>query len=92
MTDEDKQKPLIERINITMNYTDRKLARFIRSIQNEPWFQNTYLIVLADHGFPLGENGVSTMNGGGFLMPLDSVLSLGARNSNWARHRHHSSN
>lgn len=66
MTDEDKQKPLIERINITMNYTDRQLARFIRSIQNEPWFQNTYLIVLADHGFPLGENGVSTMNGGGF--------------------------
>src|SRR5690554_5805221 len=66
MSSEDKKKPLIERINITMNYTDRQLARFIRSIQNEAWFQNTYLIVLADHGFPLGENGVSTMNGGAF--------------------------
>jgi hypothetical protein len=49
-----------------MNYADRQLARFIRSIQNEEWYQNTYVIVMADHGFPLGENGVSTMNCGGY--------------------------
>ena len=66
MTDEQKAKPLQERINVTMNYADRQLARFIRSIQNEEWYQNTYVIVMADHGFPLGENGVSTMNGGGY--------------------------
>lgn len=66
MTDEQKAMPLQERINITMNYADRQLARFIRSIQNEEWYQNTYVIVMADHGFPLGENGVSTMNGGGY--------------------------
>ena len=66
MSDADKQKPLTERIQITMNYTDRQLARFIRSIQNEPWYKNTYLVILADHGFPLGENDVSTMNGSAF--------------------------
>lgn len=66
MTDEQKAMPLQERINVTMNYADRQLARFIRSIQNEEWYQNTYVIVMADHGFPLGENGVSTMNGGGY--------------------------
>ena len=66
MTDEQKARPLQERINVTMNYADRQLAHFIRSIQNEEWYKNTYVIIMADHGFPLGENGVSTMNGGGF--------------------------
>ena len=66
MTDEQKALPLQERINVTMNYADRQLAQFIRSIQNEEWYKNTYVIIMADHGFPLGENGVSTMNGGGF--------------------------
>ena len=49
-----------------MGYADRQLARFIRAVENEEWYKNTYVIVMADHGFPLGENGVSTMNGGGF--------------------------
>ena len=66
MTDEEKNRPLQERINVTMGYADRQLARFIRAVENEEWYQNTYVIVMADHGFPLGENGVSTMNGGGF--------------------------
>ena len=66
MTDEEKARPLQERINVTMNYADRQIARFFRAVQNEDWYQNTYVIVMADHGFPLGENGVSTMNGGGF--------------------------
>ncbi len=66
MTDEQKARPLQERINVTMNYADRQLARFIRAVQNEEWYQNTYVIVMADHGFPLGENGVSTISGGGY--------------------------
>ncbi|MDR1760174.1 MAG: LTA synthase family protein [Fibrobacter sp.] len=66
MSNEEKRKPLTERINYTMNYADRQLARFIRSLEHEEWFQNTYIIILADHAFPLGENGVSTMNGGAF--------------------------
>lgn len=66
MPEEEKQKPLTERINYTMRYADRQLARFVHAIEKDAWFENTYLIVLADHGFPLGENGVSTMSGGGF--------------------------
>ena len=66
MTDEEKNRPLQERINVTMNYADRQVARFFRAIENEKWYKNTYVIIMADHGFPLGENGVSTMNGGGF--------------------------
>ena len=66
MTDEEKNRPLQERINVTMNYADRQIARFFHSIENEDWYKNTYVIIMADHGFPLGENGVSTMNGGGF--------------------------
>lgn len=66
MTDEEKSRPLQERINVTMGYADRQIARFIRAVENEEWYKNTYVIIMADHGFPLGENGVSTMNGGGF--------------------------
>lgn len=66
MPESEKKKPLTQRINYTMHYTDRQLARFIHSIEHEKWFGNTYVIILADHGFPLGENGVSTMNGGAF--------------------------
>jgi len=66
MPESEKRKPLTERINYTMNYADRQLARFMRSIEHEKWFQNTYVIILADHGFPLGEHGVSTMTGGAF--------------------------
>jgi arylsulfatase A-like enzyme len=66
MTDEEKNRRLQERINVTMGYADRQIARFFHAIENEEWYQNTYVIIMADHGFPLGENGVSTMNGGGF--------------------------
>ena len=66
MPDEQKNRPLQERINVTMGYADRQIARFIRAVENEEWYKNTYVIIMADHGFPLGENGVSTMNGGGF--------------------------
>ncbi|MCL2282218.1 MAG: sulfatase-like hydrolase/transferase [Fibromonadales bacterium] len=66
MPQEEKDKSIQERMLYTMNYADRQLARFVRSIQNEPWFENTYLIVLADHGFPLGENGNSAISGGAY--------------------------
>lgn len=66
MPESEKQKPLTERINYTMNYADRQLARFMRSVESKDWFQNTYVIIMADHGFPLGENGVSTISGGAY--------------------------
>ena len=61
-----KEAPLQERINYTMNYTDRQLQRFFSKVRQSEKFKNTYVLILADHGFPLGENGISTMNGGGF--------------------------
>lgn len=66
MTAEQKELPLPERIRVTMGYTDRQVARLIHAAEKEEWYQNTYVIVMADHGFPLGENDVSTMNGGAF--------------------------
>jgi len=66
MPKSEKNKSIHERIVYTMNYADRQLARFVHSIQNEPWFENTYLIIMADHGFPLGENGNSTISGGAY--------------------------
>lgn len=66
MTDEEKNRPLTERVKVTMNYADRQLARFMHAVEKADWYQNTYVIIMADHGFPLGENGVSTMNGGAF--------------------------
>jgi phosphoglycerol transferase MdoB-like AlkP superfamily enzyme len=66
MPKSEKDKPIQERIIYTMNYADRQFARFAHSIQNEPWFENTYLVILADHGFPLGENGNATMGGGAY--------------------------
>ncbi|GHV14654.1 hypothetical protein AGMMS49938_11180 [Fibrobacterales bacterium] len=66
MPESEKAKPITERINYTMRWTDKQLSKFFHSIENEEWFANTYIIILADHGFPLGENGVSTMNGGAF--------------------------
>ena len=66
MTEEQKQKPLTERINYTMAYADRQVSRLIHAIENKDWYQNTYVIIMADHGFPLGENGSSTMTGYAF--------------------------
>jgi len=66
MPQSEKDKSIQERMLYTMSYADRQLARFVRSIQNEPWFENTYLIVSADHGFPLGENGNATITGGAY--------------------------
>lgn len=62
----EKDKAVQERIRYTMRYADHHLGLFYRQIAQQPWFQNTYVIVMADHGFPLGENGVTTMSGGAF--------------------------
>jgi hypothetical protein len=52
------------RMRATMRYTDASIGRFLDSIRGEPWFRNTIIIVLADHGFPLSEHGSSTIGYG----------------------------
>jgi len=80
MPREEKDKSIQERINYTMNYADRQLARFVRSIQNEPWFENTYLIISADHGFPLGENEVATISGGAYYSVTHIPFIIAGKN------------
>jgi len=80
MPKSEKEKSIQERVIYTMNYADRQLARFVHSIQNEPWFENTYLIVTADHGFPLGENGNSAMGGGVYYSSTHIPFVIAAKN------------
>jgi len=80
MPSEEKKKPIQERMIYTMNYADRQLARFVNSIQNEPWFENTYLIISADHGFPLGENGVATISSGAYYSTTHIPFIIAGKN------------
>jgi len=80
MPKSEKNKSIQERIVYTMNYADRQMARFVHSIQNEPWFENTYLIILADHGFPLGENGNSTISGGAYYSSTHIPFVIAGKN------------
>jgi phosphoglycerol transferase MdoB-like AlkP superfamily enzyme len=43
-------------INNTMRYTDDVVREFVESLGQEPWFENTLLIVFGDHGYELGEH------------------------------------
>ncbi len=37
----------------SLHYTDRSLGTFVQKIKNQPWYENTLVIVLADHGHRL---------------------------------------
>ena len=57
MPSSEKQRSQQNRMRWTMHWVDEQLGRFLASIKDEPWFGNTYIVVLADHGFPQGERG-----------------------------------
>lgn len=57
--------PQAERMRYTMHWMDAQLGRFVETLKHEPWMKNTYLIVLADHGFPQGENGITAIDAAG---------------------------
>lgn len=42
----------------TTRYTDDVLREFVMSLRNEPWFDDTLLVIVGDHGFNLGEHGL----------------------------------
>jgi phosphoglycerol transferase MdoB-like AlkP superfamily enzyme len=46
-----------EAIEYTMAYTDDVLREFIGSLQQEPWFARTLVVISGDHGYNLGEHG-----------------------------------
>lgn len=57
---------LQERMVATMLYTESHLAAFVEGLRDEPWFARTVFVFTADHGFPLGEHGCSSMGCGLF--------------------------
>ena len=61
MPDSAKALPQAERMRWTMHWADAQMGRFLNKLSSEPWFRNTYVIVLGDHGFPQGEHGVSAI-------------------------------
>lgn len=61
MPDSAKALPQADRMRWTMHWADAQMGRFLNKLSSEPWFKNTYVIVLGDHGFPQGEHGVSAI-------------------------------
>ncbi len=57
---------LQERMVATMRYTESHLAAFVEGLRREQWFARTVFVFTADHGFPLGEHGCSSMGCGLF--------------------------
>src|SRR3712207_8927091 len=43
-------------INNTMRYTDDVVREFVESLEKEPWFARTLVIVVGDHGYELGRS------------------------------------
>ncbi len=41
----------------TMRYTDDVVRELYESLQGEPWFENTVLMITGDHGYDLGDRG-----------------------------------
>jgi arylsulfatase A-like enzyme len=42
-----------------MRYTDDVVRELIESLEEEPWFDRTLIVVTGDHGYDLGEHGTS---------------------------------
>jgi len=66
MPDSVRALPQADRMRYTMQWTDKQVGAFLDSLAKEPWFENTYVVVMADHGFPQGEHGGSTIAWGGY--------------------------
>ncbi|MCK9183363.1 MAG: sulfatase-like hydrolase/transferase, partial [Fibrobacteraceae bacterium] len=55
-----------ERLRYAMHCADLQLGAFLHRVSKEPWFANTYVIVLGDHGFSQGGHGFWGTNAGGY--------------------------
>lgn len=53
------QATAAERILNTTHYTDAVVGEFIESLRSERWFANTLIVIAGDHGFNVGEHGLS---------------------------------
>jgi hypothetical protein len=62
--DLDPDRPVSVAIRNTMRYTDDVVRELIESLEPEPWFARTLVIITGDHGYDLGERGTSGQNSG----------------------------
>lgn len=51
-------------IRNTMRYTDYMLREFIQSLETEPWYARTLVVITGDHGYNLGEHGPAGQSSG----------------------------
>jgi len=57
--DLDPEHPPSVAIRNTMRYTDDVVRELIESLEPEPWFARTLIIITGDHGYDLGEHGTT---------------------------------
>lgn len=57
--DLDPDHPPSVAIRNTMRYTDDVVRELVESLEGEPWFERTLIVVTGDHGYDLGEHGTS---------------------------------
>lgn len=70
---------LQERLDATMRYADSSFQDFVEGIRNEEWFDRTVLVIMADHGFPLGEHGSSQIGYGLYTESVWMPLVMSGR-------------
>lgn len=71
--DLNPDRPPAVAIRNTMRYTDDVVRELIDSLQQEPWFARTLVIITGDHGYDLGEHGNNGESSGwreSFWVPL----------------------
>lgn len=66
MPDSVRAFPLRYRMRWNMRRADRLLGVFLDSIKKEPWFADTYIIVLGDYGLPPDGHGASAPDVAGY--------------------------
>jgi arylsulfatase A-like enzyme len=62
--DLDPAHPPWVAIRNTIRYTDDVVRELIESLQDEPWFEHTIVIITGDHGYDLGQRGTTTQKSG----------------------------
>ncbi len=80
---------LLERLDATMQYADSGFQDFVEGIRNEEWFDRTVFVIMADHGFPLGEHGSSQIGFGLYTESIWMPLVMSGRHPALRKGPHH---
>lgn len=54
----------------TIIYTDQSLGKFLRLVENQPWYDSTLFVITADHGNPLPREYTTNFDPGKFKIPM----------------------